>query len=332
MADFDQSQQELDNFLEQTFSQPAEQPKQGTQPQIPPTTQVEQEGITDELSEYLTGETASEEPGVNTQEEQTPPPARPEQPGQAEADRVLALERELAATRARAEIYERALQTGARGQQEPPQEEKPSTVFAGEELDIDERYLSDYGDAGPLIQNIARKVANDLYARAVQPLQQQLATVTTQLEAQRGINDQNQRFSLETQLRNAVPDLDSIAYSPEWQSYIKQPAPYTGGTYTIAQVVQSGIQSGNMKQVVEVIDDFKRKRQQSQPQTQQVAPGRAQTTQPTTAPRGQKMLRMSDFERATANFQAGKLSWDKYQIIADEFNAAMLEGRVITNR
>ncbi len=36
---------------------------------------------------------------------------------------------------------------------------------------------------------------------------------------------------------------------------------------------------------------------------------------------------MSD-EQATANFKPDKLSWDKYQRITDEFNAAMVEGRV----
>ncbi len=61
-----------------------------------------------------------------------------------------------------------------------------------------------------------------------------------------GINDQNRKFAFETELRKAVPDLMKLRSN--WgQSYLKQPAPHTGGTVTIAQVVHSSIQSGNMK-------------------------------------------------------------------------------------
>lgn len=327
MADFDQTQSELDQFLDQQFSQPAsEEPAKGTE-------QPQDDEV--DISEYLTGdddELPQEQPAGLTQ----PAQAEPTQNANVSSEeRLIALERELAATKARAEMYETAVRANYErtyGQQQPTEPQHPTLAYSDDELAVDERFEADYGDANPYIQSIARRVANDLYQRAVVPLQQKLDGVTSQLEAQRGINDQNQKFAFETELRKAVPDLDEIAFSNEWQSYLKQPAPYTGGTVTIAQVVQSGIQSGNMKQVVEVIEDFKGKRQRSQPQTQQVAPGRSQTTQPVTASRGQKVLKMSDFERATANFQAGKLSWDKYQRITDEFNAAMVEGRVNTNR
>ena len=334
MADFDQLQNEFDQFLEQTVN-PQTQP---AQPNVPPQEKPPMAGTEDpddDINQYLGGDdevppaetSTGAQPG--TQPNSNQPPAQP-----TEAERILALERELAASRAKAEIYENAIKAGysqpaSQPNQEPP---APTTLYTDEELTVDDRYEADYGDVNPYIQSIARKVANDLYQRTVVPLKEELGRVTNQLNEQRGVNEQNQRFSFETQLRRAVPDLDEIAFSQEWQSYLKQPAPYTGGTATIAHVVQSGIQSGNMKQVVEVIEDFKSKRSQSQPQSQQMAPGRAQTTQPPTAPRGAKVLRMSDFERATANFQAGKLSWDKYQRISEEFNNAMLEGRVNTNR
>ncbi len=71
-----------------------------------------------------------------------------------------------------------------------------------------------------------------------------------------------------------------------------------------------------MKQVVEVIEDFKGKHNALNHKRNRVAPGRSQTTQPVTAPRGQKVLKMWTSRRAAANFQAW-LSWDKYQRITD---------------
>lgn len=320
MADFDQTQSELDQFLEHQFSEEKPEEKQVTQPEDD-----------SDIAEYLGGdEIADNQQGQveNTNVEV------PQQPQVSDQDRMLALERELAATKARAEMFETAIRAGYenRTTTEEPATPKVNLPYGDEDLNFDERLELDYGDANPYIQAIARRVANEMYQKSVVPLQNELNEVRGQLDRQRDVNVQNQKFSIETQLRQVVPDLDQIAYSNEWQSYIRQAAPYSGGTETIANVVQRGIQSGNIKQVVEVINDFKAKRSKGQPQQQQMSPGRSQVSQPVTKPAGKKMLRMSDFERATANFEAGRLSWDKYQRIVDEFNAAMVEGRVNTNK
>lgn len=178
---------------------------------------------------------------------------------------------------------------------------------------------------------MAKRVANDLYQRAVLPLQQELNNVRGQLQSQAEFNVNQHKNTLHMQLKTVVPDIDDIVHTQEWQSYIKQPDLYGSGR-TIASYVQEGIQYGNVKQLAQIVEQFKQTRQKSQPQHQQVAPGRAQATVPSTAPRRGAVLKMSDFDRATAAFQAGKLSWDKYQVVANTFNEAMLEGRVNHNK
>ncbi len=316
MADFDQTQDELSAFLETQFASQAETTEQPKEPEND-----------DEINQFLVSD---EEPAQTAPQGTTP--TAPQQPVVSDQERTLQLERELAATRTRAQMYELALQQHTFQEQLPTQYPATApTAFADEELQVDERYKTDYGDADPYIASIAKRVANDLYQRTVLPLQQELDAVRGQLQSQAEFNQAQRTDTLHMQLKSVVPDIDTLVRTPEWQSYIKQPDLYGSGR-TIASYVQEGIQYGNVKQLAQIVQQFKRTQQQSQPQPQHVSPGRAQTTVPNTAPRRGSVYRMSEFDRATQAFQAGKLSWDKYQVIVNEFNEAMLDGRVNYNK
>lgn len=324
MSDFNQAQNELDSFLDNQFSQ-----------QEPPAEQKAQADDADDntdLNEYLAGEDpVDEEPAV-------PAKVNAEQPQtsvQSETDRILALERELAATRAREQMYQSAMQQQQLQQQQQVYQQEPQQPympFVDEELQLDPEYKANYEKDDPYISNVARRVANELYQRAVVPLQQELYNVQSQLNAQQDFNVQQSSFSQYTQLKNMFPDFDQMMNSAEWNSFLRQEDVYGTGAKMI-DYVQHGIRTNNVKQLAGIVNQFKAQQARGKPQPQQVAPGRAQTTLPNTAAsRGGKILKMSDFERATANFQAGRLSYDKYQVITDEFNAAMLEGRVNLNK
>lgn len=322
MADFDQAQEELSSFLDTQFA-----------PQTEKKPDEETLGTDDEeIQQFLQGDV----------DEVTDKPSEPSLPNNnsesvtntpSAEDRILQLERELAATKARSQMYETALSERYQQQVAPEvtKEERPNVVYTDQELTIDDRYEQDYGDANPYIANIAKRVANELYQRTVVPLQNELANVRSQLQSQSEFNQVQKTDVIHMQLKSVVPDIDELVRTPEWQEYIKQPDLYGSGR-TIASYVQEGIQYGNVRQLAQIVNQFKQARQQNAPQQRQVAPGRAQTTLPNTAPRRGKMLNMSDFDRATASFQAGKLSWDKYQVVLNEFNEAMLDGRVNHNK
>lgn len=319
MSDFDQAQDELSSFLDNQFTQQ-------TQPQE----EIPSEEKDDEIEQFLHGDELEETVNQPNPAEQTQVQQPPQGPSSEE--RILQLERELAATKTRSQMYENALASQYQQQVAPQQEQYvPNVVFQDQELAVDERYEQDYGDANPYIASIAKRVANDLYQRTVVPLQQQLQAVQGQLQSQEQFNQSQRTDTLHMQLKSVVPDIDELVRTPEWQSYIKQPDVYGSGR-TIASFVQEGIQYGNVRQLAQIVNQFKQARGQTAPKPQQVAPGRAQTTVPNTAPRRGKVLYMSEFDRATQQFQAGKLSWDKYQVIANEFNEAMLEGRVNHNK
>lgn len=325
MADFDQAQEELSSFLDNQFA---------------PQTETELDDETtapskddEEINQFLQGDGDDTPDDIPSEPSVPVSNSEPTSATPSAEDRILQLERELAATKTRAQMYEDALSERYQQQFAPetPKEEKPNVVYTDQELTIEDRYEQDYGDANPYITNIAKRVANELYRRAVVPLQNELANVRSQLQSQSEFNQVQKTDVIHMQLKSVVPDIDELVRTPEWQEYIKQPDMYGSGR-TIASYVQEGIQYGNVRQLAQIVDQFKQTRKQNAPQPRQVAPGRAQTTLPNTAPRRGKMLNMSDFDRATSAFQAGRLSWDKYQVVLNEFNEAMLDGRVNHNK
>lgn len=325
MADFDLAQEELSSFLDKQF-------KPETEPTTEDNTPTPEND--EEIQQFLNGDVIEETDTV-TEESSTTENIQNTTPNTPSAeDRILQLERELAATKARSQMYENALTeryTQQFAPELPKQEEKPNVVYTEQELAIEDRYEQDYGDANPYIANIAKRVANELHQRTIVPLQNELANVRSQLQSQSEFNQVQKTDVIHMQLKSVVPDIDELVRTPEWQEYIKQPDVYGSGR-TIASYVQEGIQYGNVRQLAQIVDQFKQTRKQNAPQPRQVAPGRAQTTLPNTAPRRGKMLNMSDFDRATSAFQAGRLSWDKYQVVLNEFNEAMLDGRVNHNK
>lgn len=321
MADLDQAQSELDQFLDTQFTQT--QPVENT---------TDDDEIDDEIvNEYLQGDDTTED-DTSTQEGYTP--VQQKQPATTPSDneRILALERELAATRAREQMYQSALTAPQQPQVPQDYEQQPYTPFADDELQVSQEHVDLYHDADPYIASIARRVANDLYQRAVVPLQQELYNVQGALQAQQNFNVQQSSHTQYTQLKTMFPDFDQMINSAEWNSFLRQEDEYGTGARMV-DYVQQGIRTNNIRQLASLVNKFKQQQSRGKPKPQQVAPGRAQTTLPNTvSTRAGKTLKMSDFERATAKFQAGGMTYDVYQRITDEFNAAMLEGRVNLNK
>lgn len=312
--DFETANKEWDDYLDKQFQQ-NEQPNEENDDD-----EIVQSFLTDGQDDG-TSEPAAPVGGT--------PPAPPA-PATSDAERVARLERELAAAQARAAALEQSqiMQYAQMAQPNTQQPAQPYTPFADEELAIDEKLKETFGEAEPYVQAVARRVAQDLYQRTVQPLTQELlATRAALTDQQRFVQGQSKDVFL-AQLRAVEPDIDTLAHSTEWQNWIQQPDEY-GGTRTIAYHVQDGINSGNLKQVTGIIAKFRKEQQQQGKQQQnQVAPGRPAQTIPQTKTTTGRILRQSEFDRATFEFQQGRLSLDKYEKVMAAFNQAYLEGRV----
>lgn len=327
--DFEAANKEWDAYLDKQF----QQNEQTSQAEVDEEDEVVQSfltGVSDGTADDTADDTAaSASRGTATSQAQP-----------TEAERVARLERELAATQARAATLEQAqaLQYAQLVQQSAnsansansamPYPVQPYSPFAEEELAIDDKLKETFGEAEPYVQAVARRVAQDLYNRTVQPLTQELMATRAALTDQQRFAQIQSKDVFLAQLRAVEPEIDTLAHSQEWQRWIQQPDEY-GGTRTIAYHVQDGINSGNLKQVTGIIAKFrKEQQQQGRQQHQQVAPGRPAQTIPQTKMTSGRILRQSDFDRATVEFQQGRLSLDKYEKVMAAFNQAYLEGRV----
>lgn len=58
-------------------------------------------------------------------------------------------------------------------------------------------------------------------------------------------------------LRSMYPDIDQLSQDPTFQAYLQQPAPLSGGRFTIGQMLADAYDSQDIDRVKEIIDTFK---------------------------------------------------------------------------
>lgn len=206
---------------------------------------------------------------------------------------------------------------------EPEYMYDPATV----ELTDDEREL--IKESRPLVDKIAKSLLNQLYRDKIRPLQEKLTQYHGGFEQLRAEIAQERARNFQQAMHREIPDLAKTAATPEFQSYLKQAAPRSGGAYTVEQELMSAIQTGNMGAIKEIVGQF---RPTPKPGAQHVAPGKPQSGTPPTAERGPTILAYSKLVEAEYQFNAGLITSTKYNNILDMYKTAELEGRVDYDR
>lgn len=316
--------QELNQYLEQLAkpapTTPAPTAPTPTAPAPQPEASVAKQDVDteeDKLARYFTY--ADDIPAPTTPS--TPPapvetPA-PTTPATSTLDDRIKLERELAAAQERLRMYEAAITSTSQQQQ---QEAPPATtsLYSPDELEIPKELQEVYKDATPYIDAIAKKNIAEAVKKTLTPIEEKLRATQAELEEYKRNSQSQRQNALHMQLKQVIPDLDDIAVSPEWQAFIRQPDAY-GGTRTIAQHVQEGLQSGNVQVISAIVNMFKQAKGKSNPQPSQIAPGTAPQTAPVTNPTRDRVLSMAGYEKAVDDYDRGLISWDDFQKIQDVY-------------
>lgn len=327
---------ELNDFIEQTFG--ATEPEGGNKPeeQANAPTQAQQPNQPDDdldIGEYLTDD---DEPV------DAPAPAENNQPAQATQEkreltaeeRLAKAERELAALRAERDLLERFAQ---RPQEQQPQEpqKRPQTPFEVNpfdegEIQIDPELQQTYGESMPFIQAVAKRAVQEYHDKYVkQQLGQYVNNIAQQVGGVSNVLSQTQQQTLQQRIQSEIPEAVEIAQTPEWQGFLKTSPRIAAGGFTYGDLVQDAIRKGNVGMIKAAVDDFKAIRQGSQPRA--VAPGKSGVATPSTAPRT-KTLPYSKYVKATQDYEAGLISYDKFAKITDTFQDASIQGLVDYNR
>lgn len=263
------------------------------------------------------GEPAPEAPAQNTQA--AAPPNNGIDP--------LELQRQLYIAQGQNQAYQNMMGKPQPVKTEPVSEPEyvydPATV----ELTDDEREL--IKESRPLVDKIAKSLLNQLYRDKIRPLQEKLTQYHGGFEQLRAEIAQERARNFQQAMHREIPDLAKTAATPEFQSYLKQAAPRSGGAYTVEQELMSAIQTGNMGAIKEIVGQF---RPTPKPGAQHVAPGKPQSGTPPTAERGPTILAYSKLVEAEYQFNAGLITSTKYNNILDMYKTAELEGRVDYDR
>lgn len=292
-------------------------------PPPPPPTGAGTQGANGELDvdEFLYGNDAGTAQPQNT-ETQTTQPTQP-------AFDPVEMQRQLLIAQGKLSVYE-GMSKPTQPQTTPEQPPaRPDFVYDPESVALTEDESKLIAQSRPLVEKLTKAILNDVYKTHIKPLHDQIDQQRAHAQAveQQIANDRARKFYNDVHVR--LPDLKRIAATPEFASYLKQPAPRSGGAFTVEQELMTAIQYGNMEAVVEIVSGYKPSH--PQPGVQNVAPGRPQAGTPPTVEKGSKILPYSKFLNAQRLFENGMMTHDAYLKVQDAFKNAELDGRVDYN-
>ena len=303
---------ELDSFLDELeqgkHDQGAEEAPGAAEPQ-PGESQGEDDFDVDEFT--VGGQSAAQPAAPATQ---TAAPAQPV--GNADNVDPFELQRKLAIEQGKNEAYASIFQgiNNPKPAEQKPAEAPKDYIFDPTETELSDEEKEMFERSSPLVAKVAKQIANQMYRQAVRPLEDKLAQA------------QQQRLrEFHVRLHQEIPDLATTSATPEFNAYLKQAAPRSGGQWTVEAELTAALQNGNIAAVKEIVSGFK---PTQQPGVQNVAPGRPQSGTPPTSDKGSKMLAYSKLIKAENDYNAGLITLDKYSRILEIYRDAEMNNNV----
>ena len=309
---------EFDNFLDELeqgkHDQGANEAPGAVEPQ-PGESQIEDDLDVDEFT--VGGKSAAQPaaPATNTES-----PAQPV--GNADNVDPFELQRKLAIEQGKNEAYASIFSGINNPQAAPPKQEEPPKDYifdpSDEEKEMFER-------SSPLVAKVAKQIANQMYKQSVRPLEEKLAQAQQHAAMTEQQIKQQRLREFHVRLHQEIPDLATTSATPEFNAYLKQAAPRSGGQWTVEAELTAALQNGNIAAVKEIVSGFK---PTQQPGVQNVAPGRPQSGTPPTSDKGSKMLAYSKLIKAENDYNAGLITLDKYSRILEIYRDAEMNNNV----
>ena len=133
-----------------------------------------------------------------------------------------------------------------------------------------------------------------------------------------------------------IPQLPTVVNTPEWRTYLKTPAPYSGGR-TVEQRMVEAYQGGDVATIAQFYEGFVATR--TTPSTPPAvpaagAPARAVATPVQAGGQGAgapRLISQARLDAALAAAQSGRMSRDAYDKLMDDMLSAGLEGAQLVN-
>ena len=291
-------------------------------PVVPEAEPAPADTSSEDMSDFLVGDTPPEEPietSVNTPSTPVTAPAPPSRD-----DYVRELEARLLA------LSDRVLS----GQHSPapeapvPQVESDTPLYSDEELNISPELEAAYKEASPFIAALVKKELAKFAESQVKPLRQTMNQAREALDVQKNLSMRASDEAFSASVRAAVPDIEAKTKHAGWQEYLNKPAPFSGGAFSVRDSLQTAVATQNLSAVKEILDSYS---VPVSPIAGMVAPGKSQTTSPDTSPRQPRKFAFSKYAEAADKVQKGQMPYSDYQVIEKAYWEAFENGLVDEN-
>lgn len=202
--------------------------------------------------------------------------------------------------------------------------------------ELDASLMEQYKGSLPVINAVARQQALELLklmdsnriTPALQGLSEQLSPLQESVQASIAQVQQAQTQSIAQTLNARLPWLEGAKGTQEYAAFYEATIPGSGGL-TRKFLVEQALSTGNVDSAIDVLSGFKPPVKQNL--AEQVSPGRAHSVPVSaTAPSSKaKGMRLSDYNRAVADFQAGKMSPAQFHEIDARWLQHNIEGTAV---
>ena len=343
MPDINTSDEGLEDLMR--MIDPASEPEGGTSAGETPARAAG--GTPDDAAAELLEPEETTPPSATAQEPVAAPPASSQpQPPPAPNSSSELLERLARAEAARQEAEDRSRrEAAARAQQE--EEARRAQLFDPASLELTEAERQTYAQSAPVIEKLVRAELQRYHAQTMVPelgrVNEVRQSVGQANEAARAALDR----AVNATLRAAVPDLDAIAQSPEWATYLNTEMPELGAGVTRGSLLRTHLDNINTDAAISLIRGFKAPAAAaaaaapapaSAAARPAPAPGRAGGGAPASvaaAARGaqsnQRRYAYSEYAKVADRASRGEVDMDKFDKLTEFFMAKMEEGLVDMN-
>lgn len=239
------------------------------------------------------------------------------------------LQRQLAIAQGRNEAYQQMFGGVPTQTQEEPKDPTPDYIFSDDETALTEEEAELVKTSSPIVMKLAKQVANELYRQRLRPLEEQLNHHRGQLQQNEAALREQRAREFHQAIHRELPDLARISATPEFNNYLKQAAPRSGGKWTVEQELAQAIQYGNLGAIKEIVGGFSPA--VTKPSDVHIAPGRPQSGTPPTSDKRSKMLPYSKLAAAEQRMEAGLISSADYMRVLSRYQDAEIMGLVDYN-
>lgn len=219
--------------------------------------------------------------------------------------------------------------------QQRAQEERSKPLYDPEQLSLTDEERAAYKDALPVLNKVARSVAQDVHDRSVRPLQEEVERLRRQTQSIDDNANQGRAEAFVSAIRGAVPDLDQRTKAPGWENYMNELVSVPGqGSMTRAQAVQLATKSSDLNYVVDQVKGFNLDTQSGAKPQSAKSPGNGQASAESAKPKKSRSesisyaKSMAQLDEMSQKVRNGRMSLEKYEDAVDKFEAAMEAGRV----